>query len=147
MVQVGLLASTVLMAVFTAALVFVLANGRRWRSYSPAGLPVPRREPDASVLDRPGILALSFLAIVFAVGGAVVLLVGGLETVGSPAPDIDPAIAVTALLGLLLAGFLAAGSYSTARSHGAGTASAVMVGFWALGLLFVVAIAARLLLA
>lgn len=147
MVQVGLLASTVLMGVFTAALVIVLANGRRWRSYSPAGLPMPRRESDDPLSDRPGMLALGFLLIVFAVGGAVVLLVGGLETMGSPAPGVNPAIAVTALLGLLLAGFIAAGSYSTARSHGAGNASAVMIGFWALGLLFVAAIAAQLLLA
>lgn len=147
MVQVGLLASTVLMGVFTAALVIALANGRRWRSYSPAALPVPRQESGDSVSDRPGILALGFLLIVFAVGGAVVLPIGGLETMGSSAPGVDPAMAVTALLGLLLAGFFAAGSYSTARSHGAGNASAVMVGFWALGLLFIVALAAQLLLA
>jgi hypothetical protein len=91
-------------------------------------------------------LALGFIAIVFVVGGAVVLLAGGLTTMGTTAPSIDMAVAVSALLGLLLAGFAVVGSYSTARSHGAGYAQALLVGLWALGLLFVLTVAAKLFL-
>lgn len=144
MAQIGLLASTLLMGVLTAGVVILLANGRRWRTYSPTSLPA-RRGSEGSVLDRTGVLALGFIAIVFVVGGAVVLLVGGLETMGAGAPSVDVGIAVSALLGLLLAGYAVAGSYSTARSHGAGGAQALMVGLWALGLLFVLTVAAKLL--
>lgn len=143
MAQIGLLASTVLMGVLTAGVVMLVANGRRWRSYAPTNLPA-RRDDHVSVADRPGLLAIGFIALVFVVGGAVVLLSGGLATVGAGAPAVDMGVAVSALLGLLIAGFAIVGSYSTARSHGAGVAQAAMVGLWALGLLFVLAVAAQL---
>lgn len=144
MAQIGLLASTVLMGVLTAGVVILLANGRRWRTYSPTALPA-RRGSEGSVTDRPGVLALGFIAIVFVVGGAVVLLSGGLATMGAAAPSVDMALAVSALLGLLLVGYAVVGSYSTARSHGAGNAQAIMVGLWALGLVFVLVVAGKLL--
>ena len=143
MAQIGLLASTVLMGVLTAGVVMLLANGRRWRTYAPTDLPA-RPEDRVSVMDRPGLLAVGFIALVFVVGGAVVFLSGGLATVGAGTPSVDMGVAVSALLGLLIAGFAIVGSYTTARSHGAGVAQAVMVGLWALGLLFVLAVAAQL---
>ncbi|PSP96727.1 hypothetical protein BRC89_13330 [Halobacteriales archaeon QS_4_70_19] len=121
----------------------LLANGRRWRTYAPTDLPA-RPEDRVSVMDRPGLLAVGFIALVFVVGGAVVFLSGGLATVGAGTPSVDMGVAVSALLGLLIAGFAIVGSYTTARSHGAGVAQAVMVGLWALGLLFVLAVAAQL---
>ena len=143
MAQIGLLASTVLMGVLTAGVVMLLANGRRWRTYAPTDLPA-RPEDRVSVINRPGLLAVGFIALVFVVGGAVVFLSGGLATVGAGTPSVDMGVAVSALLGLLIAGFAIVGSYTTARSHGAGVAQAVMVGLWALGLLFVLAVAAQL---
>jgi hypothetical protein len=143
MAQIGLLASTVLMGVLTAGVVMLLANGRRWRTYAPTDLPA-RPEDRVSVMNRPGLLAVGFIALVFVVGGAVVFLSGGLATVGAGTPSVDMGVAVSALLGLLIAGFAIVGSYTTARSHGAGVAQAVMVGLWALGLLFVLAVAAQL---
>jgi hypothetical protein len=133
------------MGVLTAGLVMLVANGRRWRSYTPTALPTTRASGEP-MSERPGMLALGFIAVVFVVGGAVVLLAGGLTTMGTTAPSIDMAVAVSALLGLLLAGFAVVGSYSTARSHGAGYAQALLVGLWALGLLFVLAVAAKLFL-
>jgi len=143
MAQIGLLASTALMGVLTAGVVMLLANGRRWRTYAPTDLPA-RPEDRVSVMNRPGLLAVGFIALVFVVGGAVVFLSGGLATVGAGTPSVDMGVAVSALLGLLIAGFAIVGSYTTARSHGAGVAQAVMVGLWALGLLFVLAVAAQL---
>ena len=143
MAQIGLLASTALMGVLTAGVVMLLANGRRWRTYAPTDLPA-RPEDRVSVINRPGLLAVGFIALVFVVGGAVVFLSGGLATVGAGTPSVDMGVAVSALLGLLIAGFAIVGSYTTARSHGAGVAQAVMVGLWALGLLFVLAVAAQL---
>lgn len=143
MAQAGLLASTVLMGVLTAGLVMLAANGRQWRRYSPTALPATR-DGGASMSERPGMLALGFIAIVFVVGGTVVLLAGGLSTMGTPTPSIDLAMAVSGLLGLLIAGYVVVGSYSTVRSHGAGSAQALMVGLWALGLLFVLAVAVKL---
>ncbi|MFB6206553.1 MAG: hypothetical protein ABEJ05_08530 [Haloglomus sp.] len=146
MAQAGLLASTVLMGVLTAGVVMLLARGRGWRHYTPTDLPA-RRDDVTPVIDRPGLMATGFIAAVFVVGGAVVLLAGGLATIGTAAPSIDMAVAVSALLALLIAGYAFAGSYSTARSHGAGNAQALLVGLWALGLLFVLAIAAKLFVA
>jgi hypothetical protein len=131
------------MGVLTAGVVMLLANGRRWRTYAPTDLPA-RPEDRVSVMNRPGLLAVGFIALVFVVGGAVVFLSGGLATVGAGTPSVDMGVAVSALLGLLIAGFAIVGSYTTARSHGAGVAQAVMVGLWALGLLFVLAVAAQL---
>jgi hypothetical protein len=146
MAELQLLASTVLMGVLTAAIVMVLANGRPWRSYSPTALPA-RPENESSVLDRPGTMAVGFILLVFLVGGAVVLLSGGLATMGTAAPSVDMALAVSALIGLLLVGYVVLGSYATARSHGVGYAQALLVGLWAFGLLFILAIAAQLLTA
>lgn len=132
------------MGVLTAGLVILLANGRNWRRYSPTALPTPRDGGGASMSERPGMLALGFIAIVFVVGGAVVLLSGGLATMGTATPTIDMALAVSALLGLLVVGYAVLGSYSTARSHGIGYAQALMIAAWAFGLLFVLAVAAKL---
>lgn len=132
------------MGVLTAGLVILLANGRNWRRYSPATLPTRRDGGGPSMSERPGMLALGFIAIVFVVGGAVVLLSGGLATMGTVTPTIDLALAVSALLGLLVVGYAVLGSYSTARSHGVGYAQALMIAAWALGLLFVLAVAAKL---
>jgi hypothetical protein len=145
MAQAGLLASTVLMGVLTAGLVILLANGRNWRRYSPTALPTPRDGGGGpSMSERPGMLALGFIATVFVVGGAVVLLSGGLATMGTATPTIDMALAVSALLGLLVVGYVVLGSYSTARSHGVGYAQALMIAAWAFGLLFVLGVAAKL---
>jgi hypothetical protein len=142
----GLLASTVVMGLLTGAIALFVIRGRAWRRYS----------PDVSALRAdslrdgelgPGTMALGFVLLVFVVGGAAVLLVGGFETLPLPAPGISAAIAIPALLGLLLVGYVVAGSYATARSHGAGNAQAALVGLWAFGLLFVLAVAAQLLTA
>jgi hypothetical protein len=144
MVQAGFLASTVLMGVLTAAVVIALANGREWRHYAPANLPATTG--GGSDEEHTGLWALGFVLLVLAVGGMVVLLVGGFGSLTASAPTIGTGTAVIALFVVLIAGYAVAWSYATARSHGAGTAQAAMVGIWALGLLFVAAVVAQLFL-
>lgn len=144
MATTGLLASTVLMGLLTGAVALFVIRGRKWRRYSPdvSGLRVESlRDGEMGA----GTMALGFLLLVFVVGGAAVLLVGGFESLsGLPSPSISAGVAIPALLGLLLVAYVVVGAYSTARSHGAGNAQAVMVGLWAFGLLFVLAVAAQL---
>lgn len=137
----GQLASTVLMGAFAAIVAVVVVYGRDWRTYSAPGsgersigetLRAASRSPTAWIV--------GFLALAAVLGGGALAFVGGL--------GVDPgsvSVAVPALFGLVILGYLLWGVWYTARSRGLGNAQAALVGVWAFGLLFVLAIAAKLL--
>lgn len=142
MVQLGYLASTLLMGLFLVAVVAFLRLGDR-REYSQtlsrgdSGLVAALRGATRS--ETAWIVA--FLVVSFAAGLAAVAYVGGLFPAGAAAAG--PVLAV--VVALLVGGYLLWGAYTTARSRGYQSAAAVMVSTWVLGLLFVTAIAAYLL--
>lgn len=151
MVTVSILASSVVMALLLAAVVWTIVRSGRPRAYSP-GADEPRGSGFDVVNDQYSRLAgtqevwvVGFLAIVFAVGATAVAYLGGWEA--SPAMVSVGGIVLAAVFGVLLAGFLFVAVYRVARVKGLYGPMAVAVGLWVFGLLFVVGISVKLLTA
>lgn len=135
------LVSTLLMGVFlVAVLVFIHRIDRR--AYAPprevsgsrlAGLVTGIRDSQVTWI-------LVFLAVTFLAGAVAVIGAGGaaMVSIGSPV------LVFAALLGIMLVVYVLWGAYLMAKSHGIGNAGAVAVSAWLAGLLFAVAIVAKL---
>ncbi|WP_254838126.1 hypothetical protein [Natronomonas marina] len=93
--------------------------------------------------ESPMRLGAVFLAIALLVGALSVGVVGGMGTSESLAPSLFGAI--VGLFGLLLVGFLFAGSYVLARQHGLGQAHGVATGLFLVGGAGILLIAANLM--
>lgn len=151
MVTVSILASSVVMALLLAAVVWTIVRSGRPRAYSP-GVDEPRRSGFDVVNDQYSRLASSqqvwvvgFLAVVFAVGGTAVAYLGGWEA--SPAMVSMGGLVLATVFGVLLAGFLFVAVYRVTRTKGLYGPMAVAVGLWVFGLLFVLAVSIQLLTA
>lgn len=146
MAELSYLVSALVMGLFLVAVVAFVRRSER-------DAVRPERETRStpeSLLDRTrestSAWIAGFLVLVLVAGGLSVAYVGGL----SPVPTSlarTAGLVLAAVLGAALAAYLGWGGYHVARSRGFGDAQAAAVGAWMLGLLFVVAIAARLLTA
>ncbi|ADQ67151.1 hypothetical protein C499_05328 [Halogeometricum borinquense DSM 11551] len=143
MAQESLLVSFVLGVSLIAAVVVLI--GRGWRNYSVAGGWTTRES--GSVLtrgaDSPMMWTAAFLVAALAFGTAAVLFVAGAEV-----PEGMAAIGGAFLVAgttLILILYVFYGTFVSARSRGLKNAQAAFLGAWALGMLFVVAIALKLL--
>jgi len=95
------------------------------------------------VSQKPVVWAVGFVAIAVGVGGLALLAVGAF---GLPEELSGSLLGVTyAAVGLLVTGFVFLGVYFSARGRGLGNAHGVAAGSFAAGLVFLVLIAAQLI--
>lgn len=142
--MVSYIVSTILMGLFLVAVVALVRISERREYEAPSS-----REGGGLatwLTESPMAWILGFFLLVFVTGGASVLYVGGMLPSGSGATAQLAGAALAAVVALVLVGYLVWGAYATARSHGYVRSGAVAVGAWMVGLLFVVVIAAQLLL-
>lgn len=140
-----LIGSTVLMALLVAGIfVGVTRIGRRHRERQGTGGVPARREGTRAdrvsrTVDTPAGLGTIFVVLMLAAGLLTVAAVGG------PVGDLPNAFAmVTALLGLLVTGFLFLGTYVVVRQHGLGPAQGVAAALFGVGGVGILVVAANL---
>lgn len=145
MVQLGYLASTLLMGAFLVAVVAFLRLAE-YREYS-MSLTGDESGPVAVLRGLAGSttawIAVFLVAVVVATLASVAA-VGGLVPADSGAVAIAGGI-LAAIIGIFVGGYLVWGAYYTARARGYHSAAAVMVSAWVVGLALVGAIMAVLL--
>lgn len=140
------LVSSLVMGVLVVALALVASRWRSWRTG-----PMDAGAHDEPWLFRAGARVGSFartpaawgvafaaLLLVFG-GGTLLLLTGQFGT----AALLGMAVAG----GLVVGGYLFYGTYASARMHGLGNAASVAAGSWAVGLLFLLVLTVKLLVA
>lgn len=138
------LVSTLLMGLILLVIVAAVAGSRNWRREAPE-TPGERGASFAARAARdPDTWGLVFVVIVLAITAGAIVFVGGFSIPGADQQTVG--LLLGAVFGTLLAVLLLGGIYTTARARGAGRSLAVAVGAGLLGLLFVAAIAAQLLL-
>lgn len=151
MAPLAFLASTLLMGVLLLAIVVGLMRARDWQR-SPAGASgggtiqsVAETDPLSGMMDRESLWVAAFLVLVLVFSGSAVLFVSDIPLPGLGEVDIVPALA--GAFGLMLTGYLSYGIYVSARSRGRSSAMAAMISAWIIGLLFLVGLTVKLLLA
>ena len=92
--------------------------------------------------ESPMQLGAAFLGVALVLGALSVAAVGGMGASESALPGLFGAI--VALLGLLLVGFLFAGSYVMTRNHGLGRAHGIAAGLFLVGGAGILLVAVRL---
>lgn len=146
MADVAHLASALLMGLFLIAVATGLGRSGRVPPPNTGTGSTDRRDSVVALVERtarkPLAWTAAFVLLTAGVTGGVLLYVGA----GS-VPTVSRRLLVAAAAGLVVAAFvlfLFSGTYITARSKGRSTARGVAEGIMALGLLFIVAIVATL---
>ncbi|MUV57702.1 hypothetical protein [Halogeometricum sp. CBA1124] len=141
MAQESLVVSFVLGVALIAAVVAL--TGRGWRQYSVAGGSTTGggRSVVSRGADSPMVWTVAFLVAALAFGGATVLFVGGAEVSGMAALGGGFLLAATILV---FASYVFYGTFVSARNRGLKNAQAALLGAWAIGSLFVLAVALKL---
>lgn len=134
-------ASTILMGLLLVAVAVAVAYGRDWRSY-PFGGEGDAFTTIARAVSSPTTWIVAFLLLVLGFGGSTMLYI-----TSTGATQQLALVGLGALIGIALAFFLFMGVYRSVRGHGRTAAEAVGAGAWALGIVLVVAIAAKLVMA
>lgn len=151
MVETAYLASALATGLLLIAVAMAIArNGRRRSVLTTAGdEPVTGFAATTGTLTdamrTPAAWTLAFVTLAVAIGGGVLLYVGG-----GPVPESSRALAGVLVGGavlLVICAFLFVGVYITARSKGRSTAWGVAEGVITLGLVFVGAIVVNLVVA
>ena len=143
-----LLGSTVLMGLVFGAIFYSLSRigvSRAEGSTEDGAIqPYAGTSPGAvaSSAESPGRLGAVFLAVTLVLGGLSVAAVGGMGTSENLVPGLFAAI--VGLFGVLLVGFLFAGTYVMSRQHGLGRAHGIAAGLFLVGIVGVLLIAANL---
>jgi hypothetical protein len=132
-------ASAVVMTAFVLAVVGAVLRFGRWHSYSPTE-PGELADRWDALTSSPATWMVVFLLLVFAFGGIAVLWVSGTSVPGAGMLGV----ALAALAALVLGSYLFVGVYQAARSRGRPAAQGVAEGAVLLGLVAVLAIAAKL---
>lgn len=146
MVTIAYLASTVLMALFMVGVVVALLRFGEQRGYSvdteggsgDTWDTTSRRL--SAVAGNQTAWIVGFVVLVLVFGGGVYALLSGTVSVGAGATAMVGG-ALAAVIGL----YVLVGAFRMVRDRGRSTAEAVGVSAWMLGVLFVLAIAAKLL--
>ena len=113
-----------------------------WREYDLA-LPETRSRT-AELADSPAAWTAVFLLAALVAGGGAVLLVSDIPFMAALGGSWVPIVAV---FGVLLGAYLLWGTYSSARFRGLHSAQAALLSAWLLGVLFVAAVAGKLITA
>lgn len=160
MAEISYLSSTLLMGLFLIAILVIIARlriesgasaatGERSTSAElpdvPAGdLASSHRQP-ATDTETPLSWVVGFLVVVLVVVAGAALFLGGVSL--SASNTRLAGIVLALVLGGLLGGYLFSGVYLSVRSHGRVRSEATGVALWILGLLFVLLIAVKLIMA
>ncbi len=126
------LASTVVMGLGTVVMVALLLVGRKWERYSPQGM----TQGASGFLSDPRVWIIGFAVLALGAAGATIAILR------SPA---DPTLLILAGFGLVIVGFLAVGTYFTARARGHPHSHAVGEAIAVLGGVMIVALVGNLL--
>ncbi len=136
--------SSLVMGVLVVALGLVASRWRSWRSLDADGHDEPwlfRASARLSSFARtPVAWGVGFAALLLVFGGGTLLLLTG--QLGTAA-----LLGMAAAGGLVVGGYLFYGTYASARMHGLGNAAGVAAGSWAVGLLFLLVLTVKLLVA
>jgi hypothetical protein len=146
MTEIAYLATALVMGALLVAVALLIARRRLTQPPATRDGPDGRSARTVEALDRaigsPGVWTGTFVLITIAIMGGVLAYVGG-----GPVPEASQqaaGLAVAGLALLVITTFVFFGTYYTARSKGRSTAMGVAEGATALGLLFIVAIVATL---
>lgn len=145
MTEIAYLATAVVMGTLLVAVAVAIARRRQMQppvTRDGDGRSEPAVEALAAMTRSPGVWTAAFVLVTIAIMGGVLAYVGG-----GPMPEASQQVVGLAAAGLALlviTTFLFFGTYLTARSKGRSTAMGVAEGVTALGLLFIVAIVATL---
>ena len=107
MVAGNYLASTVVMGLVVAGVVYAVVNGRSWKRYSPQAVGGERTDRGSVAGGRTWIVGFGILSIV-AVGGTLAILQSG----------ADGTVLIFGAAAVTVVSFLLVGTYATARSRG-----------------------------
>lgn len=147
MVEFNLL-STLLMG-FIVATVFVAVAKIGAKREPPNAQPGERNTIDTlaartnALLRNPTAWTVGFVVVALGVSFAAIAAVGDL---GLPERIVGPLLGVVgAVIGILLAGFVFIGTYSSIRARGVGNAQGIAAGSLAVGLLFLFVIVLQLI--
>ena len=111
-----------------------------WREYDFA---VPKgRSRTAAMADSPAAWTAIFLIVALVAGGGAVLLVSDFAFMAALGGSWVPLVGV---FGVLLGAYLLWGTYSSARFRGLHSAQAALLSAWLFGVLFVAAVAGKLI--
>lgn len=111
-----------------------------WREYDFA---VPdTRSRTAALADSPAAWTAIFLVTALVAGGGAVLLVSDIAFMAALGGSWVPLVGV---FGVLLGAYLLWGTYSSARFRGLHSAQAALLSAWLFGVLFVAAVAGKLI--
>ncbi len=136
------LASAVVMGLFLIVVVS-LTRQHGWRAYTPAAAGEGARGAVGGMRNDPAWWTVGFLALVAVFGGGALAMVTG----SIPVEAATLQMALAAAGGGVLALFFLFGVYHAVRSRGGAAARAVAVSVWVVGLIVVVGILVKLLLA
>lgn len=138
------LISTILMGLLLLVITAVVLRLRNWRREAPTSGD-HRRRLATNLTRDPNTWGILFFLVTVVITASALVFVGGLSV-----PGVEPSAIGTVLIGgfgLLLSVLLFGGVYSAARSRGAARSLAIFVGVGILGILFILGIAAQLLVA
>lgn len=141
------IASTVLTGLLLVVLVVALARTRQWRSATTTIEGASHASTATALAETArtplGWTVAFFLLVIGFGGGTLVFVTGSVPTAVSRSAGVVLALVFAAALG----GYLFWGVYHSARYRGLKSAQATGAGLWVLGLLFIVAIVVKLLMA
>ena len=142
-------ASTVLTGLVVVALVVAVARSREWRAAAatPGDVRTGGTSPVttlAAAAQSPLGWTVAFLVLVLGIGGgALAFVTGAIPSAVSQVAGVALVLVAAAVLG----GYLFWGVYHSARYRGIESAQATGTGLWVLGMLLIVAIVVRLIMA
>ena len=152
MATIGFIVSTVVMGLLVVGVAATLVRGRHWRrraAMSTAGSFTSGGSRESNIVSRtaesPAAWMAGFVVLAVALGGGALLYVTG---VGLPeGGQATVGMALAAVAGVVVGFFLLHGLYRSAKGWGLPTSGAIAVSALALGVLVVLTVAVRLLVA
>jgi hypothetical protein len=144
MAQIAFLLSSLIGILLIGVVAALIGRGSR-------GYSLPERvtsgEGEPSLLVRlarsPAVWTLAFVVVTLGLAGAALAFTGVVAI--SPGAEAAAGIALAVGAGLLVLFYLFYGTFASARARGLGSSQAAALGSWAIGLLFAVVIALKLL--
>jgi len=137
-----LLLSTLLTGAFVLAVVLVAVRWVDWQDYAPDSSAGPGLLERAA--GHPAVWIVGFLLLLAVFGGGAVAFVAGVL----PEPTVNAlGVVLGAATATVIGGYLFYGTYASARGRGRPTSVAVAEGTTLVGALFLLVIAARLVIA
>lgn len=141
MAESAYIASALVTGGLLLGVLLLVSRLENWRQYD---LAVPEtRSRTADIADSPAAWTAGFLLLALVAGGGAVLLVSDAPLLAALGGSWVPLVGV---FGALLGAYLLWGTYSSARFRGLHSAQAALLSAWLFGMLFVAAVAGKLVM-